>query len=387
MRGKALAMTVATIRLVSNAPASPASRASDLLALARSRDVADRERLLLGVAALCEAASPTPNDPVHATLGDIFMILAGQAERDVRRVLSENLANADWAPPALIAMLAMDEIEIARPIISASPLLQDADLLRVLVETTTAHQIEVARRPRISARVADAIIDRAEPAALTALAGNRTAEIDQTGIQRLVEASRRVAALRAPLIRHPRLNNHLAAQLYGWVGQSLRHAISERFHINTEQLDAAIAASVQAVYAPLQVGLNGTPDLQRDDMERRLIGKLESSGQLRPGYLIRAIREGRLSLFETALASLGGFSLGDIRNAVRASSPDALALACASVGIDRAVYPALLEEIRRLNAGLPGGALSPTLWQHIRSPEAAGREFNIRVRNALMPSQ
>ena len=47
---------------------------------------------------------------------------------------------------ALITMLALDEIEIAAPVIAASPLLQDADLIRILLETTLEHQIAVARR-------------------------------------------------------------------------------------------------------------------------------------------------------------------------------------------------------------------------------------------------
>ena len=48
-------------------------------------------------------------------------------------------------------MLALDEIEIARPIIAASPVLKDADLIRLLVEATIEHQIEVARRPNLGA--------------------------------------------------------------------------------------------------------------------------------------------------------------------------------------------------------------------------------------------
>lgn len=373
-------MTLAQLK--SDLPGSTVQpfRPVDLLTLARSRDVGDRQRLLLGVTALCEAAPPSPGDASHAVLGEIFMLLAGQAEREVRKALADSLAASEWAPPALISMLALDEIEIARPVIAASPLLNDADLLRVLVEATVEHQIEVARRPRISARVADAVIDAGEPVVMTALAGNRTAEIAESGIQRLVEASRRVAALRAPLIRHPRLNSHLAEQLYAWVGQSLRQAIHERFRIDTAELDAAIEQAVLRAVAPPVAASPMVVDPQRDEMDRRLIGKLQASGQLRPGYLIRAIREGRLSLFENALATLGGFPIHDVRQATQAETPDLLALACASVGIDRAVFPALLDEIRGLNQGLPAGFPTAGLWSAHRSPEGAAREFRRRAR-------
>jgi hypothetical protein len=35
--------------------------------------------------------------------------------------------------------------------------------------------------------------------------------------------------------------------------------------------------------------------------------------------------------------------------------PELLALACAAVGIDRSVFPSILEMVRQCNDGLPGG--------------------------------
>jgi uncharacterized protein (DUF2336 family) len=105
------------------------------------------------------------------------MTLVVEAERDIRQRLAERLADAAWAPSALINILALDEIEIARPIIARSPVLQDHDLIRLLVQATLEHQIEVARRPRLAASVVEAILARGEPAVLTALASNDSAEL------------------------------------------------------------------------------------------------------------------------------------------------------------------------------------------------------------------
>ncbi|CAN5190599.1 DUF2336 domain-containing protein [soil metagenome] len=345
---------------------------SDLLALAKSRATDDRQRLLLGVAALCDA---TPvGAEVSPVLTEIFMTLARQAEHDIRKSLAESLAGADWAPLALVNMLALDEIEIARPIIANSPLLRDQDLLRILVEATVEHQIEVARRPTLSGRVADAIIDAAEPATMTALASNRTAEISEDGLRRLVEQSRRIAALRAPLTRHPRLNESLARELYGLVGAALRQAIGERFRVDDAMMGSAIDGAV--------AGLQNTPSnlplaslTEREEMERRLIDKLQSAGQLRAGFLIRAIREKRLTLFEHGLAALGGFTVTQVRAAVARPTPDALFLACNAVGIDRAVFPAILDEIRKLTKGLPGDAKGADWAAMTLSPAGAAREF------------
>lgn len=346
----------AVVQLRTSTQAWEDHAAPDLIDLARSKTPDDRQRLLMGVIALCEAAPP--ETAMAPALSEIFLTLAAQAEREIRRELSERLAGASWAPTALINMLALDEIEIAAPVIAASPLLQDATLIRVLVETTLEHQIAVARRPNLSSGVVNAILDRGDAVTMTALASNRTAEIGEASMRRLVEHSQRIAGLRAPLTRHPRLSENLAHELYQWVGDALRQSIGERFRVDERLLNAAVheataAAAQNASWRALPITGRRTEDRERQEMERRLVDKLQSAGQLRPGILVRALREQRLSLFEQALGLLGGFSPAQVRAAIHSPTAEPLYLACVAVGVDKAVFPSLLVEMRKLTAGLP----------------------------------
>ncbi|MGZ8364236.1 MAG: DUF2336 domain-containing protein [Caulobacteraceae bacterium] len=336
--------------------------AQTLLELAKAKTPGDRGRLLMAVADLCDSARSAgalDARSLQALLSDIFMALVVQAEHDIRRRLAEKLAHADWAPPALINVLSLDEIEIAKPIIAASPILQDRDLIRLLVEASIEHQIEVARRPCLSTIVVDAVLAQDEPAVLTALAGNETADITPVGMARLVEASRRNASIRAPLARHPALTDQLAQKLYLWVGQTLRKSLSSRFRIDPTAMDAALGESVREAFEGKVWGEPAkgaaAPSAEDLEMEQRLIDKLHGAGQLRCGYLLRALREGKLSLFENALGKLGGFSAEEVRRAVNAETPDMLALACASVGLDRSVFGTVLGLVRGLNHNRPGG--------------------------------
>ncbi|MEY4556819.1 MAG: hypothetical protein RL093_1938 [Pseudomonadota bacterium] len=358
-------------------PADAAPRPSDLLALARISSTEARQRLLLGVVALCDASPPAGE--LSPVLSEIFLTLARQAEREVRKVLSEKLAHAEWAPAALVNVLALDEIEIARPILESSPILQDEDLLRVLIEASLEHQIAIARRPQISGRVADAVIDQAEPAVLMALTTNRTAEISAEGVRRLVEHSRRIAALRGPLTRHPLLTEALAEQLYQWVGTALRQSIAARFTVDEETLGAAVLDAVEGVLRPTSPEPDPVDQGDRDEMERRLIDKLQSAGQLRAGLLIRAVREKRLSLFVHGLSALGGFAVGQVRTALSAPTPEALYYACAAVGIDRAVFPTLLVELRKLNESLPGDRGEAVWLRGALSQSSAARAFKVLI--------
>ena len=347
---------------------------SELLVLASSRSADDRQRLLLKVTSLCESNPPPPK--VAPLLSDIFLALTAQAERDIRLALSERIAGVDWAPPALVNMLALDEIEIARPVITSSPLLQNADLMRLLIEATLEHQIAVARRPQLARPVVDTIVDRAEPVTMTALASNRTADIGEEAMRKLVDHSRRIAGLRAPLTRHPRLNEQLARQLYQWVGQALRQSIGERFRIDDAQLNAAVQdAAAKAVGSPEWRAMSArmTEDRARIDAERRLVEKLQAAGQLRPGLLVRALREQRFELFEQTLAVLGGFGEAQVHHAIRAPTAEPLYLACIAVGVDKAVFASLLVEVRKLSGGMPadGGWKATPMSAH-----AASRAFH-----------
>lgn len=362
--------------------AEPTTPAADLLNLARSHNLDDRQRLMLGVVALCRTQAPT--DDCAPALSDIFLRLARDAETHIRQTLAEQLSDAAWAPRPLLELLVRDEIEIARPLIARSPLLRDEDLMRILVEASVDHQVEVARRPNISGRVADAIIDAAQPAPMAALAGNSTAEISEPGLMRLIEQARRIAALRAPLSRHPRLNQRLAQQLYGLVGEALRSELQSRFTDAGANLPAAITAAIEAASdRPRAPAMNvllvtsGHGQGDRDEMDRRLVDKLQASAQLKPGFLVRAVREQQLGLFEHGLSAMSGIPLARVRHAVRRPSADALYLACAAIGIDKAVFPTVLKGVRALTDGLPGDDDASDILLRSLSPVEAGYAFRL----------
>ena len=335
--------------------------ARDLKELAKSRSPADRERLMLAIVELCARSQSALRKPqVQDALSAIFMSLVSGAEHDIRLLLANKLSRAAWPPNALINLLASDDIEIARPVIAASPILHDGDLLRLLVEATVEHQIEIARRPALGGPVVDAIVSQAEPAVLTALASNDTADISPQAMAQLVEASHQIAGMRSPLVRHPRLTTDLAERLYLWVGQSLRAAIVARFRVDVQALDQALAEAVSEAHAhsiPAETPFHMVAILKddQDQTDQRLIAKLHAAGQLRPSYLLRALRERKLSLFRVALAVLGDYSVDDVRRALATDRPELLALACAGVGVDRSAFATLLTLVRTLNGGQPNG--------------------------------
>ncbi len=353
--------------------AVPLAGLNQLLDLAKKRSPDDQHRLLMGVAGLYESAADHGGAP--DALADIFVALTRSAEREIRQVLAQRLAKVDWAPVALVRMLAADEIQIARPVIAASPLLLDDDLLQLLADCSIEHQIQVALRPDLGAAVARAIIAGGDPAVMTALATNRSAQIEGSAFADLVDRSRQLAALRAPLTRHPSLDEDLALRLYQWVGEALRQAISDRFTIDPARLAQAVQDAAQATTRTTASTWDNAPITE--DTDARLVAKLHAAGQLRPAYLIRALREEKLGVFAHGLATLGRFEVAQIRRALQGDTARPLFLACIAVGLDRAAFPALLTEIRKLNKGFPRDPDSSAWRLAERSADQAAYEFRL----------
>lgn len=95
---------------------------------------------------------------------------------------------------------------------------------------------------------------------------------------------------------------------------------------------------------------------RQEKSEASLVDKLAAAGELRPSYLLSALKQKRLSVFRAALVKLGGFTPDQVREALNAPErPEILALACVAVGIDKAAFSTLLTAVRELNAGRPGG--------------------------------
>ena len=108
----------------------------------------------------------------------------------------------------------------------------------------------------------------------------------------------------------------------------------------------------------------------RLEMESRVVQKLQAAGQLRPGLLIRALRDGKLALFTAALAGLRGVTVEDVRTYINADTPDALTQACTTVGVDHSAFSTLLSLVRRLNRGRPGGDVhAPMFDAGAQSPQ------------------
>jgi len=132
---------------------------SDLsrLAEAASEPHTRFDEIYVAVATLFEHQRGAFSEQERNLAGEILKRLAKDVEMDIRIRLAERLADDPVAPSELVFLLADDRIEVARPVLARSPVLSDADLVRIVQNGSDNHQLVIAERPAIGETVTAAL--------------------------------------------------------------------------------------------------------------------------------------------------------------------------------------------------------------------------------------
>lgn len=301
---------------------------------ARPQDWPDdrRDALALAVARLCA------HGPLHAGAGaaaaKALLPLARAAEARVRAAMAEELADAPWAPPAVVRWLAFDQLEVARPVLERSLALSDADLV-ALAGSDRARRLVIAGRAKVSAQVCAALARWREVDVIRTLVDNAGAELQGAAVADVMAAARADDRLQAALAGRAELPRAFARALFVVAAGEIRAALLKRF---PDLPRDRIADAAEAADAAAAAGASG-PDT--------MAATLHAQGGLTPAFALRALNEGRHDVFDEAVAQLTGVPAERWRRALAVSSLRAAALACRAMAIDAAAVPAAYDALAR----------------------------------------
>jgi uncharacterized protein (DUF2336 family) len=348
--------------------------------LAADPQGARRGDIYLAIASLYQSQAPRLSERERALMREILQRLAGDVEMAIRIALAERLADDDTAPTDLVLLLADDRIEVARPVILRSQTISDADLLSLLDHAGEEHQAACAERPHIGEPICERLASTNSESVLIALVRNATARIAAHTFTTLVEKSRQIAALQAPLVHRPDLPAELATQMCEWVSDAIKS------HIRTSFPAAAPTAGAQLALAARSVQEPPAPTSAKPGTGAvKLVDKLAAAGQLRAGFLLRVLHQGQLDLFETAFAKLLQIELSQLRHVLYEEGAGPVALACRAVGIDRCVFSTVFNLSRQACGRHP--TLTPqdkdeveTIFRSFTKSEALGRIRSFRAK-------
>ncbi|MCC6983955.1 MAG: DUF2336 domain-containing protein [Bauldia sp.] len=175
----------------------------DFRALKREPERLRGGDLMRDVMKLLRMVSDHSSDTVLDAYDTVLLRLSGMVEPAVRAEIAADLARQRRVPPAIVRHLALDDIEIAQPLLILSPMLSDSDLCGIAEIRGVPHRRAIARRPLIGMAVTDLLILRGDDSVRRALAGNVTARISPAGYEKLAEQAKRDPAMRELLAVTP----------------------------------------------------------------------------------------------------------------------------------------------------------------------------------------
>lgn len=310
-------------------------RADLLLSFLETGHDLDTEELALVVSDMC-VSHDAPLTKSEALIAfDILERLYPDAQAQVRGSLAEKFALRADVPHSLIVSLANDSIDIARQVIMHSPVLNDEDLIKLIVERTRDYRAAVSVRKTVSAKVCDVLVYLGDEDVMINLAKNSGAHFSPHAFKRLVTASRTVHHLHDPLLHRPEMMPDLAALMYQWVNRSLKQYIAQNFGSSLSQiLEDEIDQTTQSLMrnhtgAPSQTsgGSTSSPGADR-----------QSSFPEAFSALVIALRRSDMETVETELRSITRLPVQSVNRILYNDNGEALAVVCRAYGVGRALY-------------------------------------------------
>lgn len=229
---------------------------------------------------------------------DIFRMLVEDAEVRVREALSANLKASPDVPHEVAVALAKDVDSVALPMLKFSEVLTDEDLISIVKEHGSAKQIAIAQREKVSAGVADALIDTGNEAAVARLVSNQGADLSDQALDRVLTSYGENEAISDSLARRPNLPPALSERLVNAITERLESVLSAKNELPGDAISNLLLQTRERATVSLLSGGSDSADLER------LIEQMHVSGRLTSSVILRALSMGDLTFFEMALARL-----------------------------------------------------------------------------------
>jgi uncharacterized protein (DUF2336 family) len=283
-------------------------------------------------------------DDLAAAEGAMIMLLDDPSPL-VRLAMSEVFASSQKAPQVVVNALAADQVDVAYPVLTRSPMLLEDDLVDLIATGTPDTQVAIASRVLLSRPLAAAISEVGSAEACLTLLENPDADIALFSIDRIVERFGHLAAIRENLSARDDLPMTTRQALLSKLSQTLAGFVTGRNWLGTEHAEYAAREACEKATLALAAE---TPY----EEVAALMQHLRQSGQLTGGMILRALLSGNVVLFEEALAELSGVPLDRVTSYIHDKNISGFHALYRKAGLPDVAYPAFREAIAAMRDGI-----------------------------------
>lgn len=280
----------------------------------------------------------------------VFTLFLDDPSPIVRAAMAEALAGCEFLPRTLVWSLSRDIPEVATAMLRASPLLGVNALVHAARDGDPVCQAAVAARDDIDAKTVRTLVAFGAPEAAVALLQNDQVLLSPDLKHDLAKRLASDAAVRDVLLDDETILPQTRQILVHGLACSLVNFASSHFCVEEARLRSVAnrAASLGSVELA-----DGTDAKAMADY----VAHLRETDQLTPTLLLRAVCEGRLALFEAAMAQLSGVSLRRVRSTAKASHSSAFRSLHTRAGLSDTTFSVFQAAIAMVHTGLTGNDL------------------------------
>lgn len=230
----------------------------------------------------------------------ILRVLAGDVAEMVRRALAVTLKSSDLLPRDVARRLARDVDTVAMPIIGFSLAFTDEDLIEIVRGGSSARQVAVASRPKVSRDVADVIASDAGELAVRALAANDNADLSERSMGRALERFGQSPELVAAMAYRRVLPMAITEKLIGLASDAVREHLLTRHALAPETAIQLAQFTRERATVDLIDQAGVSTDLPT------FVATLNARKALSASLLLRGLARGQMAFFEQGLSELAG---------------------------------------------------------------------------------
>jgi uncharacterized protein (DUF2336 family) len=231
----------------------------------------------------------------------IFRLLMKDAHLKVRESLAQRIRENPEIPRDIVLHLAQDHERVSLPVLEASQVLSDADLMNIIDSSREVSKlIAISKRPAVSDRVSDALVETNYPDVVTSLVSNEGAAITERTYDKIIDEYSRDSAVMESVVGRAHLPVAVVEKLINHATEQVASELKKKYKLTDEQIRKDTAGTREDTTLKLLV--------HEDDPEaiEALVTQMANEQRLTPSIIMTALCRGQHHFFVAALAKLAG---------------------------------------------------------------------------------
>ncbi|MGB1547822.1 MAG: DUF2336 domain-containing protein, partial [Alphaproteobacteria bacterium] len=224
---------------------------------------------------------------------------------------------------------------VSLPILEASEVLTDTDLLEIISGQNVEKQLAITRRKRVSEVVSEALVETGQEAVVVSLVGNKGAELSERTLHKVLDEYGEIEAVQEPIIKRVKLPVAISERLVSLVTDNLREQL-----ITKHDLPAG-AASDLVMQARERATLSLLDPTGSDDLSAEtLVYQLHENDRLTSSIILRAACTGDMDFFVASMAIRVGVPIPNAYQLIFDKGSLGLQAIYKKSGLPEKLYPA-----------------------------------------------